>query len=131
MDPNANIIFGALVDDSMEGEIAITVIATGFPIGKSSGEAKLAHLQQKAQSTSSDLIRTIEETVRTVQAKQQQQQQSQRRASVSKPSEVEVNATRLAPRVIRQRMGETVSSAEQVAEVIMHIFFKNVTIDFF
>ena len=32
MDPNANIIFGALVDDSMEGEIAITVIATGFPL---------------------------------------------------------------------------------------------------
>ena len=32
MDPNANIIFGALVDESMNGEIAITVIATGFPI---------------------------------------------------------------------------------------------------
>jgi len=35
VDPNANIIFGALVDESMEGEIAITVIATGFPVGKS------------------------------------------------------------------------------------------------
>ncbi len=34
VDPNANIIFGALVDDSMEGEIAITVIATGFPLGR-------------------------------------------------------------------------------------------------
>lgn len=32
VDPNANIIFGALVDDSMSGEIAITVIATGFPV---------------------------------------------------------------------------------------------------
>ena len=32
MDPNANIIFGALVDESMSGEIAITVIATGFPV---------------------------------------------------------------------------------------------------
>ena len=32
VDPNANIIFGALVDESMNGEIAITVIATGFPI---------------------------------------------------------------------------------------------------
>lgn len=32
VDPNANIIFGALVDESMEGEIAITVIATGFPL---------------------------------------------------------------------------------------------------
>lgn len=32
VDVNANIIFGALVDDSMSGEIAITVIATGFPM---------------------------------------------------------------------------------------------------
>ncbi|AFY69364.1 cell division protein FtsZ [Thalassoporum mexicanum PCC 7367] len=30
VDPNANIIFGAVIDDSMEGEIRITVIATGF-----------------------------------------------------------------------------------------------------
>jgi cell division protein FtsZ len=29
VDPNANIIFGALVDPSMTGEVAITVIATG------------------------------------------------------------------------------------------------------
>ena len=29
VDPNANIIFGSLVDPSMTGEIAITVIATG------------------------------------------------------------------------------------------------------
>lgn len=38
VDPNANIIFGALVDDSMNGEVAITVIATGFPLGKSEEE---------------------------------------------------------------------------------------------
>ena len=31
VDPNANIIFGAIVDDTMKGDIAITVIATGFP----------------------------------------------------------------------------------------------------
>ena len=29
VDPNANIIFGSLVDPSMNGEVAITVIATG------------------------------------------------------------------------------------------------------
>lgn len=29
-DPDANIIFGAIVDDAMSGEIKITVIATGF-----------------------------------------------------------------------------------------------------
>jgi cell division protein FtsZ len=37
VDPNANIIFGAVIDDKMQGEIRITVIATGF-----SGEAKAA-----------------------------------------------------------------------------------------
>jgi len=30
MDPNANVIFGALVDDSMAGMMSITVVATGF-----------------------------------------------------------------------------------------------------
>lgn len=35
VDENANIIFGALIDESMTGEVAITVIATGFPMGKS------------------------------------------------------------------------------------------------
>jgi cell division protein FtsZ len=30
VDPNANIIFGAVIDDRMDGEIRITVIATGF-----------------------------------------------------------------------------------------------------
>ncbi|MCS6813914.1 MAG: cell division protein FtsZ, partial [Cyanobacteria bacterium] len=34
VDPNANIIFGAVIDDRMQGEVRITVIATGF-----SGEA--------------------------------------------------------------------------------------------
>ncbi len=29
-DPEANIIFGAVIDDSLEDEIRITVIATGF-----------------------------------------------------------------------------------------------------
>jgi cell division protein FtsZ len=30
VDPNANIIFGAVIDDKMQGEMRITVIATGF-----------------------------------------------------------------------------------------------------
>ena len=30
VDPNANIIFGAVIDDKLQGEIRITVIATGF-----------------------------------------------------------------------------------------------------
>lgn len=34
VDPNANIIFGALVDESMEDNMAVTVIATGFAGGR-------------------------------------------------------------------------------------------------
>lgn len=30
VDPNANIIFGAVIDDRLQGEVCITVIATGF-----------------------------------------------------------------------------------------------------
>jgi cell division protein FtsZ len=30
VDPNANIIFGAVVDENMQGEVRVTVIATGF-----------------------------------------------------------------------------------------------------
>ncbi|MGL5131154.1 MAG: cell division protein FtsZ [Planktothrix sp.] len=37
VDPNANIIFGAVIDERMQGEVKITVIATGF-----SGENKSA-----------------------------------------------------------------------------------------
>ena len=33
-DPDANIIFGAVVDDQIDGEIRITVIATGFEMGR-------------------------------------------------------------------------------------------------
>ncbi len=29
-DPDANIIFGAVIDDRLDGEVRITVIATGF-----------------------------------------------------------------------------------------------------
>jgi cell division protein FtsZ len=29
-DPDANIIFGAIIDEAMSGEVKITVIATGF-----------------------------------------------------------------------------------------------------
>ncbi len=45
--PEANIIFGAIVDDAMSGEIKITVIATGF-------ETEMAKPQPKRRPTSSD-----------------------------------------------------------------------------
>jgi cell division protein FtsZ len=45
VDPNANIIFGAVIDDRLQGEVRITVIATGF-----TGEIQVAP-QQNVVST--------------------------------------------------------------------------------
>src|SRR5579883_3468826 len=38
-DPDANIIFGAVIDDRLDGEVRITVIATGFEARPVEGEA--------------------------------------------------------------------------------------------
>ncbi|MBW4645882.1 MAG: cell division protein FtsZ [Goleter apudmare HA4340-LM2] len=43
VDPNANIIFGAVIDDRLQGEVRITVIATGF-----TGEIQAAPQQNVA-----------------------------------------------------------------------------------
>jgi cell division protein FtsZ len=40
VDPNANIIFGAVIDDRLQGEVRITVIATGFT-GEAQGSAQM------------------------------------------------------------------------------------------
>jgi cell division protein FtsZ len=42
VDPNANIIFGAVIDERLQGEIRITVIATGFSPEALSGSPQLA-----------------------------------------------------------------------------------------
>lgn len=39
VDPDANIIFGAVIDEKMQGDIMITVIATGFKQGEERREA--------------------------------------------------------------------------------------------
>lgn len=44
VDPDANIIFGAVIDESLEDEINITVIATGFNRGNPYGELKLENV---------------------------------------------------------------------------------------
>ncbi len=44
-DPDANIIFGAVIDESMQGDLQITVIATGFD-GRGTNRVTQARLQQ-------------------------------------------------------------------------------------
>lgn len=47
VDPNANIIFGAVIDDRLQGEIRITVIATGFaPEAQVAPAARVAPIQR-------------------------------------------------------------------------------------
>lgn len=46
VDPNANIIFGAVIDERMQGEVRITVIATGF-----SGESPKPETTPRAIAT--------------------------------------------------------------------------------
>jgi cell division protein FtsZ len=47
VDPNANIIFGAVIDDRLQGEVRITVIATGFaPDQVSVADARMAPLRR-------------------------------------------------------------------------------------
>lgn len=41
-DPDANIIFGAVIDDSLQDELRITVIATGFDTDKKASTLKLS-----------------------------------------------------------------------------------------
>ena len=54
VDPNANIIFGAVIDDRLQGEIRITVIATGF-----SGDARsiptMDEYQQPGHANDTDI----------------------------------------------------------------------------
>lgn len=126
VDPNANIIFGALVDDSMEGEIAITVIATGFPIGKSEGEEKLSQMQQQAQGSGGS-VRTVGDAVRAAAESKQQQLQAQRRGvSGSKKSDADDDED-ITPRVRQrisdsQKAGQDASSRASVRFLLFSIF---------
>jgi cell division protein FtsZ len=51
--PDVNLIFGAVIDESMEEEVSITVIATGFegdePPSSSSGRTQTNNRQVEAQ----------------------------------------------------------------------------------
>lgn len=113
VDPNANIIFGALVDESMEGEIAITVIATGFPLGKAEGEEKLSQMQQQQVQAGSP--QTVGEAVRAQQ--QQQPARPRRRVDVD---DVVVRTKRVtAP--VQQQSQSSQPSSRPVSILISHL----------
>lgn len=52
VDPNANIIFGAVIDEKMQGEMRVTVIATGFSIeGQSAGTKSQVRPVERTSTT--------------------------------------------------------------------------------
>jgi cell division protein FtsZ len=44
VDPNANIIFGAVIDERVQGEVQITVIATGFNLESNTSQLDAARI---------------------------------------------------------------------------------------
>jgi cell division protein FtsZ len=53
VDPNANIIFGAVIDDRLQGEVRITVIATGFTAEQQAAPAaRVAPLKRSVNAPS-------------------------------------------------------------------------------
>jgi cell division protein FtsZ len=48
-DPEANIIFGAVIDEHLEGQIQITVIATGFEGPRRTAEAEASVSEPAAE----------------------------------------------------------------------------------
>lgn len=56
VDPNANIIFGAVIDERLQGEIRITVIATGFSSDEPQKQTKAADVMPRPKPLSSPSI---------------------------------------------------------------------------
>ena len=56
-EPNANIIFGTVIDEAMEGRLQVTVIATGFQVG--AAEARPAR-RRSSRSSSSPVVRELD-----------------------------------------------------------------------
>ncbi len=57
-DPDANIIFGAVIDESLNDEIRITVIATGFDCEKAKMESGVSFDTIKSQGSKSEVAAT-------------------------------------------------------------------------
>ena len=51
VDPNANLIFGAVVDTAMGQEVSITLIATGFGAGAFADSSVASYLDRGTKSS--------------------------------------------------------------------------------
>jgi cell division protein FtsZ len=95
VDANANIIFGALVDESLTGgEIAITVIATGFPNAESE-KKKQADLEKKPEN---DRTITIAQAKARNEASEKRERESKKQERVDDEDDVPDIISRLRKR---------------------------------
>lgn len=66
-DPDANIIFGATINPEIEGEIIITVVATGFDASYFANRAnKEKQAQELSSNTTADISGTKDETIQKI-----------------------------------------------------------------
>jgi len=63
-DPDANIIFGAIIDESMTGEIKITVIATGFEMQGGEKKKPKLHVTQPTMQSSEKIESMVTSQIR-------------------------------------------------------------------
>lgn len=75
--PEANIIFGAVIDERMKEKIQITVIATGFDMEGHAGAAAAATIRPRRVEEQSERPRDPVRTVQPAQPQPQQQPQPQ------------------------------------------------------
>jgi cell division protein FtsZ len=103
VDPNANIIFGAMIDEKLKGEVVITVIAAGFSpaskgeirkIEKLDIQPKLMEIPEKEKETEAVSVGRISPTVSAF---------SRRQAESEKPKKVIIDDEFDIPAFIRER----------------------------
>ena len=80
VDPEANIIFGAVIDDTMEGDIRITVIATGFD-----RDSVTNHNQVFAEATPTSLFGSAAQAQESSDARQEEAIQPNRGSKIEIP----------------------------------------------
>ena len=76
VDPEANIIVGAVVDEALEGEIHVTVIATGFENGQHYRSERSASRPLTAQAQRGDRREIDDNGARIPEFLRQRQHQS-------------------------------------------------------
>lgn len=86
---DANILFGAVIDDSMGDLVRVTVIATGF--NKVPAKPARQQVNQFQMNNGSQSMLTQPTQQQQQQIQQQQQQQQQMRAAPQRPIEVRLN----------------------------------------